>query len=262
VEVVSPLIGQEARGLVGLHLYHYGLSNCSQKVRIVLAEKGLGWTNHHVDLTKGEHATESYRRINPNGVVPTLVHDGTIVIESSDIMEHLDEHFPDPPLRPTDERELARMRQWIARQESIQRPLQVLSREFLFLGLDDDGHAAHRSRSTIAGAIRVVDDALAEVNRHLVGRTWIVGNALSLADVAWMVDVHRFAQMRFPMGNYADLRAWYRRVRRLTSFQQAVLSYESPTLRRRFALYVLRRWVTGSHCGAPRWRNPRLLADA
>jgi glutathione S-transferase len=260
VEVVSPLIGQEARGLVGLHLFHYGLSNCSQKVRIVLAEKGLAWTNHTVDLAKREHTTESYRRINPNGVVPTLVHDGTIVIESSDIMEYLDEHFPDPPLRPNDDRELAQMRHWVARQESIQRPLEVLSRAFLFVA--PDGVVTHPSPSTIAGAVRVVEDALAEVNRHLAGRTWIVGNALSLADVAWMVDVHRFRLMRFPMASLRDLRAWYRRVRRLTSFQQAVLSYESPALRRRFGVSFLRRWLTGSHVGAAKWRNPRLLADA
>ena len=259
MEVVSPLVGQEARGLVGLHLYHYGLSNCSQKVRIVLAEKGLGWTNHVVDITKGEQATESYRRINPNCVVPTLVHDGTIVIESSDIMEYLDEHFPEPPLRPTDERELARMRQWVARQESIQRPLEVLSREFLLLGPELGGHP---SRSTIAGAVRVVADALAEVNRHLVRRTWIVGDALSLADVAWVVDVHRFTLMHFPMFAYPDLRAWYRRVRRLTSFHQAVLSYESSALRRQLFFRVLRRRLTGSWVGAAKWRNPRLLADA
>jgi glutathione S-transferase len=261
VEVVSPLIGQEARGLAGLHLFHHGLSNCSQKVRIVLAEKGLGWTSHYVDLAKGEHRTEAYRQINPNGVVPALVHDGTIVIESSDIMEYIDEHFAEPPLRPTGERELTQMHQWVARQESIQRSLAVLSREFLFLALED-GVGGRPSRSTIVGAVRVVDNALAEVNRHLGGRTWIVGNALSLADIAWMVDVHRFAQMRFPMGAYADLRAWYRRVRRLTSFQQAVLTYESPAMRRRFGLYVMRRWLTGSHVGAAKWRNPRLLADA
>ena len=257
MEVVSPLIGQEARTLVGLHLFHYGLSNCSQKVRIVLAEKGLAWTSHYVDLDKGEHATDGYLRINPNGVVPTLVHDGTIVIESSDVMEYLDEHFPDPPLRPADERERGRMRQWIARQESIQRPLEVLSCEFLSLVLGR-GMNAHPSRSTVACGVRAVDEALAEVNRQLGGRTWIAGTAFSLADVAWMVDVHRFTLMRFPMDRYGDVRAWYRRVRRLTSFQQAVLAYEPATLRRHF----FRRWLTGSHVGAAKWRNPRLLADA
>ena len=247
--------------LEGLHLYHYGLSNCSQKVRMVLAEKGLGWTNHYVDLAKGEHTTEAYRRVHPNGVVPALVHDGTILIESSDIMEYLDECFPEPPLRPPGEHELVEMRLWVARQDSIQRALTVLSKEFIFRAIGSTNGAA-ASRSVIAGAVRAVGDALAEVNRHLADRTWIIGNALSLADVAWGVTVHRFAMMHFPMGGHPALRAWYRRVRRLTSFRQAVLAYEPAGLRRRVELYTLRRFLLRSHAGASRWRNPRLLADA
>src|SRR6185503_7530957 len=261
MEVVSPLVGQEARALEGLHLYHYGLSNCSQKVRMVLAEKGLGWTSHHVDLKKGEHETDAYWRINPNGVVPALVHDGAIIIESSDIMEYLDEQFPDPPLRPTRERELLQVRQWVARQDSIQRSLTVLSEEFVFRALGST-NGGPPSRSTIAGAVHVVGGALAEVNRSLNDRTWIVGDAMSLADIAWAVDVHRFALMRFPLGKYGALRSWYRRMRRLTSFRQAVLSYETVELRRRVGVYTLRRWVLRSHVGAAKWRNGRLLADA
>ena len=260
MEVLSPLVGQEARALEGLHLYHYGLSNCSQKVRMVLAEKGLGWTNHHVDLSKGEHLMDVYRRVNPNGVVPALVHDGTIVIESSDIMEYLDECFPDPPLRPATEHGLVEMRLWVARQDSIQRALAVLSREFVFraIGL---ANGAAPSGSTIAGAVRQVGDALAEVNRQLAGRAWIVGNALSLADIAWVVDVHRFALMHFPMAAHQSLCAWYRRMRRLTSFRQAVLSYEPAGFRRSVNLYTLRRFLLHSHVGSGRWRDPRLFSN-
>ncbi len=260
MEVVSPLVGQEARTLSGLHLYHYGPSNCSQKVRVVLAEKGLGWRSHHVDLAKSEQRAEAYLQINPNGVVPALVHDGTIVIESSDIMEYLDEQFPDPPLRPHDERRLEQMRQWVARQDSIHRPLAILSREFV-PGDPADG-AARPSQATIGGAVRIVDDALAEVNRHVAGRTWIVGDALSLADIAWVVDVHRVVQMQYPMSRLPALRAWYRRMRRLTSFRQAVLSYESAELRRRVWLHTCRRRLTRSYVGATKWRNPRLLGHA
>jgi glutathione S-transferase len=259
VEVVSPLVGQEARTLSGLHLYHYGLSNCSQKVRLVLAEKGVPWTSHHVDLAKNEHATDEYRRVHPNGVVPALVHDGTIVIESSDVMEYLDEEFPDPPLEPARERDLAQMRQWVARQDSIQWPLVVLSREFFFPAL---GIVQPReSRSTVAGAVCVIEEALAELNRHLVDRTWIAGQALSLADVAWVVDVHRLALLYFPMATYPALRAWYRRMRRLTSFRQAVLTYEPAGLRRQLAAYAFRRWCLRAHPGAARWRNPSLLSN-
>jgi glutathione S-transferase len=261
VEVVSPLVGQEARGLEGLHLYHYGLSNCSQKVRMVLAEKGLGWTNHHLDLAKSEHRTDAYRRVHPNGVVPALVDDGTTIIESSDIMEYLDERFPNPPLRPAGEHDLMQMRLWVARQDSIRRPLVILSNEFVFRAIGaTDG--APPSRSTIAGAVRTVNQALAEMNRHMCDRTWLAGNALSLADIAWVVDVHRFARMHFPMFPYPNVRAWYRRMRKLTSFRQAVLAYEPAGFRRRVDLYTCRRWLTGTHAGSPRWRTPHLLADA
>jgi glutathione S-transferase len=261
MEVVSPLVGQEARGLQGLHLYHYGLSNCSQKVRMVLAEKGLGWTNHHLDLAKAEHRTDAYRRVHPNGVVPALVHDGTIVIESSDIMEYLDERFPNPPLRPAGEHDMVQMRLWVARQDSIQRALVTLSNEFVFRAIGASNGAAP-SRSTIAGAVRTVNDALAELNRHMCERTLMAGNALSLADVAWVVDVHRFALMHFPMFTYPNVRAWYRRMRKLTSFRQAVLAFEPSGFRRRVDLYTMRRWLTGSHVGSPRWRKPHFLADA
>ena len=261
MEVVSPLVGQEARALEGLHLYHYGLSNCSQKVRMVLAEKGLGWTSHHVDLAKREHETDAYWRINPNGVVPALVHDGAIIIESSDIMEYLDEQFPDPPLRPRRDYELVKMRQSVARQDSIQRSLAILSEEFVFRALGST-NGTPPSRSTIAGAVRAVHEALAEVNRYLTGRTWIVGDAMSLADIAWMVDVHRFSMMWFPIVEYGALRTWYRRMRRLTSFRQAVLSYESVEFRRRVGLYTLGRFCLRSHVGAAKWRNPRLFSDA
>ena len=261
MEVLSPLVGREVRGLTGLHLYHYGFSTCSQKVRMVLAEKGLSWTSHHLDLAKHEHESTVYRHINPNGVVPTLVHDGTIIIESSEIMEYLDEEFPNPPLRPAQERTLDQMRQWVARQDSIQRHLDVLSREFVLPVLEGVAGPG-TTRSSIAGAVRNVEHALGELNRDLKGRAWIVGDAFSLADIAWVVDVHRFALMRFPMGELPNLRAWYRRTRRLRSFQQAVTSYEPSRLRRRLDLFTLRRWLTASHVGASRWRNPALLANA
>jgi glutathione S-transferase len=163
--------------LSGLHLFHYGLSHSSQKVRLVLAEKGLGWTSHHIDLTKHEQASPEYLEIHPNGVVPALVHDGITMIESSDIMEYLDEEFPDPPLRPSGDREVVQMRLWVARQDSLQRHVEVLSREFLFPNAN--GTTPRPSPASIATAVRAIEDALAEGNRHLVDRTWFVGDTLS-----------------------------------------------------------------------------------
>jgi glutathione S-transferase len=83
-----------------LELYHAGLTSCPKKVRHCLHEKGLHYQSRFVDLMRFEHHDPAYLALNPNGVVPTLVHDGAVVIESGVINEYLDEVFPDLPLRP------------------------------------------------------------------------------------------------------------------------------------------------------------------
>ena len=79
--------------LKGLHLYHADMSNCSMRVRMVLKEKNLPWTSHHLDLRKKEAVTPEYFGIHPKGLVPALVHDGVVHIESNDIIEYLDDTF-------------------------------------------------------------------------------------------------------------------------------------------------------------------------
>jgi glutathione S-transferase len=95
-----------------LALYHNDMSVCAQKVRVVLAEKGLDWESRHMNLRLGETLTPEYLKLNPGGVVPTLLHDGRVVIESTVICEYLDDAFPTPALRPTDAFERANMRLW------------------------------------------------------------------------------------------------------------------------------------------------------
>jgi glutathione S-transferase len=83
-----------------LELYHNNISVCAQKVRIVLAEKNVPWTNRYLSLAKGEQLTPQFKAMNPRGVVPVLVHDGNVIVESSVICSYLDEVFPNPPLSP------------------------------------------------------------------------------------------------------------------------------------------------------------------
>ena len=101
----------------GLHLYHGDISNCSMRVRMTLEEKGLDWTSHHLDLRKKENISDDYFAINPNGLVPTLVHDGVVHIESNDIIDYLDHTFPDPTLRALDNEE--EMLNWLRLAASI-----------------------------------------------------------------------------------------------------------------------------------------------
>jgi glutathione S-transferase len=94
-------------------LHHGWRSSASRRVRLCLEEKGLSYESHHVDMAKLEHHSPEYLKINPNGVIPTLIHDGRPLHESGTICEYLDEAYPDPPLRPETPYERALMRNWI-----------------------------------------------------------------------------------------------------------------------------------------------------
>ena len=83
-----------------LELYHNINSVCAQKVRIALCEKGQEAKEYLLTL-RGDQNEPAYMRLNPNGVVPTLVHDGNVIVESSLILYYLDEVFPSPPLLPS-----------------------------------------------------------------------------------------------------------------------------------------------------------------
>ncbi len=105
-----------------LTLYNNAYSTCSQKVRLVLAEKGLTWEDRQIIFKDNEHLTPEYLKLNPNGVVPTLIHDGHVILDSSVIMEYLDEVFPEPVMAPRDAVGRAQLRKWLRYFEEVATP--------------------------------------------------------------------------------------------------------------------------------------------
>src|SRR5579871_4820264 len=97
----SPIVLYDSRG-----------SPCARRVRIVLLEKGLSWETRLVDLTRMEQKRPEYLALNPNGLVPTLVHGERVIYESNVITEYLDALFPEPRLYPSDPFECARAKMW------------------------------------------------------------------------------------------------------------------------------------------------------
>src|SRR5260370_31533586 len=92
-------------------LYNAPQSTCSQRVRFVLNAKKISFAEIKLDLLAGDQLKPDYLALNPNGVVPTLDHDGAIVIDSSVIIEYLDEVVPTPErFTPRDPVMRARMR--------------------------------------------------------------------------------------------------------------------------------------------------------
>ena len=82
-----------------IELYHSINSVCAQKVRIALQEKGRQAKDHIMTL-RGDQYEPAYLKLNPSGVVPTLIHDGVPITESALILYYVDDAFPEPPLMP------------------------------------------------------------------------------------------------------------------------------------------------------------------
>jgi glutathione S-transferase len=95
-------------------LYDFHSSPCARRVRIVLLEKGLRWETRLVDLTRMEQKRSEYLTLNPNGLVPTLLHGDRTIYESNVVTEYLDAIFPEPRLYPVDPWQCARAKMWQA----------------------------------------------------------------------------------------------------------------------------------------------------
>jgi glutathione S-transferase len=95
-----------------LELYHGEPSANSMKPMLCLKEKGIEFVSHYLDLSKFEQHSPEFVKINANGQVPVLVHDGAIITESTVINEYLEDAFPAPALRPKNLVERANMRIW------------------------------------------------------------------------------------------------------------------------------------------------------
>lgn len=269
-----PLIGTQnktVQAYKGLHLYHFWLSSCSQRVRVVLAEKGLEWVSHPVDLSPAamEHATEEFQSINPNGVVPVLVHDGQVIIESIDIIHYLDDNFPEPSLVASSDAGKVRMREWMQRADRAQHSLKTLTHEFLF----KDGRMTpaqlevflekHQNqelgdfmrvfcseqgfpKSEIESELKIQHDEFVALDQALEGQNWLVENAFSLADIAWISNVRRFELMNYPLSLHPNLAAWYERFKQRPGYHSGISESEIPPALAHFAEYLKQRDAEGT----------------
>lgn len=253
--IVTPT-NQDVLKLEGLHLYHGGQSNCSMRVRMTLEEKGLPWTSHHIDLRKAENVTPEYFGIHPKGLVPALVHDGVVIIESTDIIDYLDARFPQPPLKPAGEPERRKMHEWMrlaadnhihvktymfARQigkrmaksaEELALYRRLQHNEELLEFHAENSSAEGLSEQRIATASRVLDDCFAALERTLAEHEWLAGDAFSLADITWVPLYVTLHNARFPFDAYPAVVRWKDAVRSRPSFEKAVLDWVPKDLLR------------------------------
>ena len=199
-----------------IRLYHFWQSGNAREVRIVLAEKGLGFESVIVDVMKGETRTPGFLRMNPFGKVPVLVDGDLTLYEAGIINEYLDERYPDPPLLPESPAARARVRETIywARQHLHANLGPVLVETLL-------KPEPARDQEMIARRTKAIASALAGLEARIGDRAWICGD-FSLADAALAPHVTALGMIGLgPDPAHPRFNAWVERLRNRPSFAKS-----------------------------------------
>jgi ganglioside-induced differentiation-associated protein 1 len=241
---------------VTLELYHHGSSACAAKVRFALAEKELPWSSRYVDILKGEQFAPEFVALSPKAVVPVLVHDGAVIVESTVICEYLEEAFPAHALYAATPLERAHVRVWtkavdeelhpacsaityvVSHRHTILRNGAGSFEDFLARGANE-GTAARTLKwqwiqhgleaPGAADKIRLYDAYLYKMERTLERSDWLVGGSFTMADVAMAPYVNRLAALAMERlwggGRLPRVESWFERVRTRPTFRAAFIDW-------------------------------------
>jgi len=240
---------------------HFAGSSCSQKLRIFLNLKGIPWESHPIDLPGNENFRPWFLGINPRGLVPVLVHDGAVHIESNDIIQYLEQKFPTPKLIPAgQENEVAAL---LKHEDDLHLDLRTLSFRFVFAppgppkpaealasyaangsgtvqGARDrdkeiqiefwqraakEGFSDERARAS-AQKFRTEFDAL---NQRLMQLPYLMGQSLSVLDIAWFIYAYRLSLAGYPLKRlHPRVGTWEEKLRARPEFAREIAGTRKP----------------------------------
>jgi glutathione S-transferase len=277
--VDSDIKTREVLDWTGVHLFHYHSSTCSQKLRIALRLKGVDYEPHHVDLGKKEQLTKRYMGINPRGLVPTLVHDGQVIIESNDIVEYLERTFPAKTLVPSHLKN--QIDELLQIENDLHLDIRALSMRFAIptflakrsqldlskyksfgagtVGGSGDPHKAVELKfwqglnenngvtdEQVTTAYYRFHTQLERLEEGLAKRSFLLGEAICMADIAWFIYVHRLLLTGYPLAQlHPQLNNWFAQLNENEIFREEV----SKGLLMRFSsslLAVVQGWRKSS----------------
>ena len=237
----SDIQTKEVLNWKGFNLLHFAGSACSQKLRIFLNLKEIDWISHHIDLTKNEQFDSWYLGINPRGLVPTLVHNGNVHIESNDIMQYIESVNNNVVLIPNEY--MDEIVESLEYEDSLHIDLRTLTFRFIVphkLGKKDLKllNEKENFKGTIQGDVDknkqkeidfwkqhykngITNDqviksannfvvALDKIEKKLCESKYILNNRLSILDVAWFISINRIIIAGFPVkNNYPNINTWF-----------------------------------------------------
>ena len=182
-----------------LTLYGYFRSSAAFRVRIALNLKGLEVQQRFVSLTKGEQREQGYHALNPQDVVPTLLHNDAVIGQSLAIIDYLEEIAPEPPLLPNEPLARAKVRQMALTIACEVHPLCNLRvREYLAAVMDEE-QLLHWQHHWIGMGLAAVEAMIADDSRFCFGPT------VTLADVCLIPQLYNARRVNFDLKPYPKL---------------------------------------------------------
>ena len=248
----------------GVHLLNYQFSACSMKTRIYLNLKKIPFTSHQINLSAGENFSEWFQGINPRSLVPVLIHDGEVHIESNDILEYLEGCFKESPLIPENMEE--KIKELLKFEDNLHVDIRNITFKFLvprFLNKGKSVQPKAKNKATLNGELDSMDDvnrnfwehyekygitnedasrslirfrtALEDLNDQLEDSPYILGAELSLVDIAWFIYATRIQHANYPLKRlHPNVSGWYERLYANVLFRKEV---RRPLIMQ-FVLYV------------------------
>lgn len=200
-----------------MKLYMHPMSPNVRRVRLTAALLGIDLDEHMLDLAAGEHKRPEYIAINPNGAVPTLVDGDVVLTESRAIMQYLACKKPEAGLLPRDETaraDVTRWQFWDAAHFSP--PLGTL----FFQKVLQPMMKGTPDASKIAEALASFRRFGAVLDRRLDGRRYLVGDALTLADLTLASSLMYAKQVEVPLAEVPHIDPWLSRIEALDAWKK------------------------------------------
>ncbi|KAJ2996923.1 Glutathione S-transferase zeta-1 [Globomyces sp. JEL0801] len=195
-----------------LKLYTYWRSSCSYRVRIVMYLKGIEFESIPINLVKGEQKQDKYSDINPNATVPSLQFPtGQLVVQSSAIIELLEELYPDVPLFPSDPFEKAKVRGIMNLISCDIQPIQNL-RVLNYVGETKMEWGKH----FITSGFKALEKTLEKT-----AGSYCVGNTVTIADAYLVPQVYNAIRFSVNMSEFPIIQAVYGRLIEMDAFKKA-----------------------------------------
>jgi len=201
-----------------MKLYMNPLSPNDRRVRLTAAVLGLSIEEKPLDFAKGEHKTPEYLALNPNGAIPTLVDGSFVLTESRAIMQYLASKKPETGLVPKDETDRAdvtRWQFWDAAHFSTCCGTVAFQRVFKpMMGMGEPDHA--KVEEGLAGFRRYA----AVLEARLAGKTYVVGDKLTLADLTLACSLMYAKQSELPLSEFPNVQSWFGRITELEAWRK------------------------------------------